>query len=105
MPAMGVTLAQAAASEVTTAGEASKVAQLDAFRLDDELVAIVMDQVNHVMTETPPVLRGFLSVRVFATQQSYSLLVQIKSLLLQLFQCARASSRDDAFDCRYIWGS
>lgn len=63
MSAAGRALAQAAASEATTAGEASRVAQLDAFRLDDELVAIVMDHVNHVMAETPPLLRGLLSVR------------------------------------------
>jgi hypothetical protein len=63
MATLGRALARAAASELTTAGEASRVAQLDAFRLDCELVAIVMDHVNHVMAETPPPVRGFLSVR------------------------------------------
>lgn len=60
-------IARTALSEVTTPGEASRVAQLDAFRLDAELVAIVMDHVNHVMAQTPPRLRGFLSVRVCTT--------------------------------------
>lgn len=55
---------QAAVSEVVTTGEASRIAQLDAFRLDAELVAIVTDRVNLLMTETSPVMRGLLSVRV-----------------------------------------
>jgi hypothetical protein len=55
-------LARAAASEFTTTGDASKVAQLDSFRLDCELVAIVLDHVNLVMAETPPLARRILSV-------------------------------------------
>ena len=73
----GTALVQAAGSEATNSGEASRVTQLDAFRLDDELVAIVLDHVNHVLAETPPPLRGFLSVRHSAANMNNTILIHM----------------------------
>jgi hypothetical protein len=51
--------------ELRSRGEASRVSQVDAFRLDDELFAIIMGQLNQVLSVTPPYLRGKLSVSSF----------------------------------------
>lgn len=74
---LGRAVLLAARSEITAAGDASRVAQLDAFRLDDELIAIVMDHVNHVLAETPPLVRGYLSVR-FSTENLNNIVPKLK---------------------------